>query len=152
MAHWLKIFLLSTIPIGELRVTIPLALESYGMSFLEAMLYSVAGVMLAVFIIFLLLGPVIALLRKIGFFDRLFKWLFKRTRDKHNDKIKLWGSVALVVISAIPIPVLGGAWTAALVAHVFNINRIRSFFLILIGTILSGFIVLSLTKGISYLL
>jgi len=149
MSDQLTIFLLSTIPVGELRLTIPLALEKFGFSFWLAMVLSVAGVMFAVIIIFLLIGPAVKLLRKIKIFDRLITWLFNKTRQKHNQKMKTWGNVALVVISAIPIPVVGGAWTAALVAYIFNLPKLLAGFLILIGTIISGFIILGLSEGIS---
>ena len=152
MSEELTIFLLSSIPIGELRLTIPLALEKYQISFWTAMLLSIAGVMAAVIILLLILEPLTKLLRKIGFFNRFFSWLFSHTRQKHNQKIKIWGSLALVVISAIPIPVLGGAWTAVLVAFVFNLPKVQSALLILLGTIVSGFIVLAISQGISSLI
>jgi len=149
MSEQLTIFLLSTVPVGELRLTIPLALEKFGFSFWLAMVLSVAGVMLAVIIILLLLDPVVKLLRNIKLFDQFIFWLFERTRQKHNKKMKVWGNIALVVISAIPIPIVGGAWTAALVAYIFNLPKLLSGFLILIGTIISGFIILGLSEGIS---
>ena len=149
MSQELIIFLLSTLPLGELRVTIPLALEQYHFSFSLALLLSVGGVMLAVTILLLILGPLVKVLRRIGFMNRFFRWLFSRTRQKHNQRIKIWGSLALVVISAIPVPVVGGAWTAVLVSFIFNLPRVQSALLILIGTILSGFIVLAITQGIT---
>jgi len=148
----LYIFLLSILPLGELRLTIPLALEKYQLSFFSALVLSVAGVMTAVLLIFLLLDPAVKLLRKIGFMDNFFNWLFERTRSKHGQKIELWGGLALAVIAAIPIPVLGGGWTAALVGYLFDLDRLRSFLFILFGTIISGFIVLSITQGIGSIL
>jgi uncharacterized membrane protein len=149
MSQELTVFLLATLPLGELRVTIPLALEQYHFSFWLALLLSVGGVMLAVVILLLILGPSVELLRKNNLLNRFFNLLFSHTRKKHSQKIKVWGSLALVFISAIPVPVVGGAWTAVLVAFIFNLPRVRSALLILVGTILSGFIVLAITQGIT---
>jgi len=148
MPEVLTIFLLSILPLGELRLTIPLALERYQLSFFSAMFFSIAGVMTAVIVLLLIMGPLTELLRKIGFLDRLFQWLFGYTRQRHNRRIRIWGGLALVVISANPIPVLGGAWTAALVSFVFNLPKVQSALLILLGTIIAGFIILAINQGV----
>jgi uncharacterized membrane protein len=148
MTDGLRIFLLSTLPLSELRVTIPLAIHKYGFSPLEAVALSVAGVMLAVMIIFLLIDPVVKLLRRISIFDRFFSWLFKWTKDRHSKRMKIWGNLALFLIAVTPFPGSGGGWTSALVAYLFDLNRTRSIIIITIGTIVSGLIVLAITQGV----
>jgi len=145
----LSIFLLSALPLSELRATIPLAIKSYGFSFSLALFLAVAGVMLAVLMIFLFIEPVVKFLRKNKHLDKVFTWLFDKTRESHGRRMKVWGTLALLVIAITPFPGSGGGWTSALVAYLFGLDRVKSFFLILVGTFISGLIVLALTEGIS---
>ncbi len=81
--------------------------------------------------------------------DKFFAWLFDKTRKSHGKRMKVWGTLALLVIAITPFPGSGGGWTSALVAYLFDLDKVKSFFLILIGTFISGLIVLALTEGIS---
>jgi uncharacterized membrane protein len=149
MNEQLTIFLLSALPLSELRVTIPLAIKSYGLGIFETMFLAVSGVMLAVLIIFLFIDPTVKLMRKNRHLDRAFDWLFDKTRESHGKRMKIWGTVALLLIAITPFPGSGGGWTSSLVAYLFGLNKPKSFFLITIGTIISGLIVLALTEGIA---
>ncbi|MFA4817571.1 MAG: small multi-drug export protein [Parcubacteria group bacterium] len=145
---WLATFLIAMIPVTELRAALPLAYKAYGMSAFWAWFWSVAGTYGAMVIIVLLLDPVAKLLSSwFGFFQKFFNWLFEHTRKRANGKMEKYGEWAIFILAATPIPLLGGM-TGALAAFVFGVPLRKSLPLLLLGTMVSGGIVLALTLGI----
>lgn len=145
----LATFLIAAIPVTELRAALPLAYKVYGLSAFAAWFYSVLGTFFTMVIIVLLLDPIAQFLSKyIGFFKKFFDWLFEHTRRRAGAKMEKYGSWALFILATIPIPFLGGM-TGALAAFVFGVPLKKSLPLLLLGTMLSGGIVLVLTLGFS---
>lgn len=141
----LATFLIAAIPVTELRAALPLAYKIYGLSAFSAWLYSVLGTYAAMVLIVMLLDPVANFLSKyVGFFAKFFNWLFEHTRKRANGKMEKYGEWALFILAAIPIPFLGGM-TGALAAFVFGVPLKKSLPLLLLGTMLSGGIVLAIT-------
>lgn len=142
-------FLIAMIPVTELRVSIPLAIEVYKLNPLMAWLYSVSGTYFAMILIVFLLDPISkALSHHINFFNVFFKWLFKHTKKKNSKKVNKYGSWSIFILAAIPIPILGGL-SGAVAAFVFRFPASKSLPLLLLGTMLSGGIVLWLTIFLS---
>jgi uncharacterized membrane protein len=79
-----------------------------------------------------------------GIFDKFFNWLFEHTRKRANDKMEKYGEWAIFLLAATPIPLLGGM-TGALAAFVFGVPLRKSLPLLLLGTMVSGGIVLGIT-------
>lgn len=143
----LMTFLGSMIPIGELRSSIPLALRA-GLSPFEAFFWSVLGNIVVGFVLLLVLDPLSRFLE--GHFyvlNRLFNWLFERTRKKHSRKIENWGSLALIGFVGIPLP-MTGVWTGALAAFVFGIPFKKAFPAIICGALIAGIIVTLVSLGV----
>jgi len=141
----LATFLIAIIPVTELRAALPLAYKVYGLSAFSAWFYSVMGTFFAMVLIVLLLDPIAAFLSKhIDFFKRFFDWLFEHTRKRANGKMEKYGSWAIFILAATPIPFLGGM-TGALAAFVFGVPLKKSLPLLLFGTMLSGAIILGIT-------
>ncbi len=141
----LAIFLIAFIPVTELRVSIPLAIKAYGLTPAAAWFYSVAGTYFVMVMIVLLLDPISKFLSKIiPLLGRFFEWLFEHTRKKADKKIEKYGSWAILILAATPIPLLGGM-TGALAAFVFGVPLKKSLPLMLFGTMVSGAIVVALT-------
>lgn len=141
----LATFMIAVIPVTELRASIPLAVKVYGMTPLAAWLYSVAGTYFAMVLIVLLLDPIAKFLSKyIPLFAKFFDWLFEHTRRRANGKMEKYGSWAIFILAATPIPLLGGM-TGALAAFVFGVPLKKSLPLMLFGTMVSGAIVIGLT-------
>jgi uncharacterized membrane protein len=141
----LATFLVAFIPVTELRASIPLAVKVYGLSPFAAWFYSVAGTYFVMMLIVFLLDPIAKLLsRYISIFERFFTWLFEHTRKRAGSKMEKYGSWAIFILAATPIPLLGGL-TGALAAFVFGVERKKSLPLLLFGTMLSGVIVLAVT-------
>ncbi|MEK7598255.1 MAG: small multi-drug export protein [Patescibacteria group bacterium] len=141
----LATFLIAIIPVTELRAALPLAYKVYGLSAFWSWFYSVMGTFFAMVLIVLLLDPVAEFLSNhIGFFKRFFDWLFEHTRKRANGKMEKYGSWAIFILAATPIPFLGGM-TGAVAAFVFGVPLKKSIPLLLFGTMVSGVIVLAIT-------
>jgi len=147
VAAELQTFLLAMTPLGELRLSLPLALTVYNLDWQVAFLISIIGNLVPVILILLFLGPLSKFLAaNFKVFQRFFTWLFERTRRKHDSKIKKYGYLSLVLFIAIPLPVTGG-WTGSLIAFLFDIPFKKAFPLIASGVILAGVIVSLLTQA-----
>jgi len=143
------VFLISMLPVSELRGAIPLAMSVYNMPVWQAFIWSVLGnLFVAVFVIWILdLLINKFLVHRIYILNRFFTWLFERTQRKYSKKIERWGDLALVIFVAIPLPGTG-AWTGALIAFVFGIPLRRAFPAISLGVIIAGVIVSLIVEGV----
>ena len=140
----IKTFLIAMAPIGELRASIPIALNIYHLPTWKAYFFSVLGNMVPVVLILLTIETISKYLsRKIYFFNKFFTWLFNRVENHHKERVKKWKEFALIILVAIPLP-FTGAWTGSLVAFVFRFPFKKSFSLIAFGVIIAGFIVVCL--------
>lgn len=140
-------FLLAMTPVGELRLSIPVALTTYNLPWPTAYIISVLGNLVPVLFFLMFLSPVCSWLsEKFVVFDKLFSWLFARTRKRHREKMRKYGYPALVLVVAVPLPITGG-WTGTLVAFLFGIEFKRAFPLIALGVMTAGVIVTGLTKA-----
>jgi len=147
MVPELKTFLIAMTPIGELRASIPLALQFYQLPIWSAYIFSVLGNLVPPILILFGLKKISDYLSKnFYFFNRFFNWLFIRTYNNHFDKVKKWQEWFLLIFVAIPLP-FTGAWTGSLIAFVFNFPYKRSLIIIALGVLIAGIIVTLLTFG-----
>jgi len=144
-----RVFIISMLPIAELRGGLPLALK-WGIPWREAYLICVAGNFVPIIPILFLLDPVATYLRRFRLFDRFFSWLFARTL-KRGAMIERYEALGLVLFVAIPLPVTGG-WTGAVAAFLFGIRRRYAMPAILLGIMLAGLIVSGAAQGFLHLL
>lgn len=145
----LATFLIALIPVTELRASIPVAYKFYGLSAFSAWLWSVLGVFFAMIVVVFLLDPVAAFLSKhLSAFEKFFNWLFDHTRRRTNGKMERYGEWAIFILAATPVPFIGGL-TGALAAFVFGVHWKKSLPLLLLGTMVSGGIVLAVTMLIN---
>ena len=144
----IETFFLAMTPVGELRVSLPVALMAYNMNWPAAFLVSVIGNLVPILFLLLFLGPLSDWLSlRFKTCNRFFSWLFERTRKKSSSRIEKYGSIALVSFVAIPLP-FTGAWTGAVAAFLFNIPFKKAFPLITLGVVIAGAIVLLLTQTV----
>jgi uncharacterized membrane protein len=96
-------------------------------------------------LIVLVLRPIADFLsRNFKLFHQFFAWLFEHTRRRGEKKFEKWGEFAVFILTATPIPLLGG-WTGPLAAFVFDIKLKKSIPLIIAGCLTAGAIVTALT-------
>jgi len=145
---YLKVFLISMTPIGELRAGIPLGIFVYHIPWYKVFLVSFLGNMVPIVFLLLLLEKISEIIEKRFYFlNNSWQWLLERTRRKNQKKFAIFGSLALITLVAIPLP-FTGAWTGALAAFVFRIRFWLALSLISIGVLIAGLIVSSLSLSL----
>ena len=144
----LATFIISMLPISELRGAIPIAIGIYHLDPIETYFLAIIGNIVPVVFILKYIDPVSKyLMSRCKFFNKFFSHLFEYTRKKHNGKFEKWGALALITFVAIPLPVTGG-WSGALAAFVFGIPFKRALPLIFFGIMIAGVIVMGLSLGV----
>ena len=144
----LSTFIISMLPISELRGAIPVAIGVYHLNPVEAYFLAVIGNIIPVVFILKYIDPISEyLMSKSKFFNKFFTYLFERTRRKHNGRFEKWGALALITFVAIPLPITGG-WSGAIAAFVFGIPFKKALPLISLGVMIAGVIVTGLSLGV----
>jgi len=139
------VFLLSASPIAELRGGIPLGVFVLKLPLVLVCLAAVLGNFLIVpFLLIFLRYFSDFLMHRFYFFNRLLNYVFSKTRDGHAHRFDRWEHWALLILVAIPLP-LTGAWTGSVAAFLFGIPFRRTLWVILLGIIIAGLIVASLS-------
>jgi len=141
-------FLVSAMPIAELRGGIPVAL-SLGLEWRTALLVCAAGNFVPIIPILYLMGPLEGLLRRWPPMDRFLTRLFARTR-RRSGLVERYEALGLIAFVAIPLPVTG-AWTGALAAHLFGVRPRYAIPAIICGILLAGIVVTLATQGFLHL-
>ena len=143
----LQTFLISMVPVLELRAGIPYGV-SLGLDYHAAALAAVLGNLLPVPIIILFVRQVFAWLRKIS--KGLDAWIsgLEKKAEHKGEQVRRYGSLGLILLVAIPLPGTG-AWTGALVAAVLGLRMRDALPAIAIGVVIAAAIVLGLTYGVS---
>ena len=139
----LKVFILSMLPITELRGSIPWAIKFYSISVTEIVMLSIIGNILIGILILYALGPIMKLLSKNTLFKNILIFIFKRTKKK-GKMIYLLKFYGLIIFVGIPMP-LTGVWTGSLAAYLFGLSRKKSIIAITTGVLISSFIVTSIS-------
>ena len=132
-----SVFLISTLPIVELRGAVP-AGHLFGMNPIVTFVVAVAGNMVPVPFILLFLGPISRFLMRFRLGKAFFGWLFARTRRK-SANIEKYETLGLMIFVAIPLPVTGG-WTGAMAAFLMGMKFHHAMWSILLGVIIAGVI------------
>jgi uncharacterized membrane protein len=141
----LIVFIISALPIFEIRGGALVGLAVLEMPVGQVLLYGFLGNIASVTPILLFLEPLSGWLYKNRLADRLLHWLFARARKK-ADQINRWGPFGLVLFTAIPLPV-SGAWTATFASILLGIRRWRALLSIYAGVIIAGVVVSIATCG-----
>jgi uncharacterized membrane protein len=139
----LTVVIIGAMPVAELRLALPVALNLFGFNWYYALFLSVLGNMLPVPVLLLLWKGLSKLLYKIPFMRKPLDRHFKKMRAKSEaiGKYKFWG---MLVFVAVPLP-FTGAWTAAFVATILGMKFSTAFWSIFGGVFVAGLIVMALS-------
>jgi len=135
-------------PISEIRGAVLIGVFGYDFHPVKAFLLGAFGNILATVPLAYILGRFSEyLMHKIYFVNRILSWLFEYTRKRHQDHFDSWkyGSLALFVFVAIPLP-FTGAWSGALASIVFGIPFRKVAWILPLGILTSGVIVVILSQ------
>ncbi len=140
----IKVFLISMIPIFELRGSIPIGIHTYQLPYWKVILISIAGNMFPIFFILLFFDFITKICFKVPFLKKLLEVIFARTRRK-SEIIQKYEEIGLMLFVAIPLPVTG-AWTGSLAAYLFGLKFWKSILFIFLGVLIAATVVTVLTS------
>ena len=150
--NYIITFLISMIPLVELRGAVPYAISS-GIPLWQALLIGVIGNMLPVPIIFFFARHILEWGKEKPLIGNFFTWCLnkghrggQKLEEAAGDKGIFW---ALLLFVGIPLPGTG-AWTGTLAASILDWDFKRSVLAVMLGVILAGLIMgtLSLLFGL----
>lgn len=147
--HPLAVFLISMVPIVELRGAIPYGV-GLGVEWYWSYILAVVGNMIPIPFIILFFRPIIEYLEKTRLFGSLARKLRNRTTNKMNgmNKYKILG---LYFFVAIPLPGTG-AWTGAAIAALMKMRLKIALPTIVAGVASAGVIMLAGSKIVEFLI
>lgn len=135
-------FLISMVPVIELRGAIPYGIAA-GLDPWLTFALSVIGNMLPVPFILLFIRKIFNWMKRYEKLGNLVTKLENRAANK-SDTVKKYELVGLCILVAIPLPGTG-AWTGALVAALMDMRFRRSLPTIFVGVLIAGIVVTLVT-------
>lgn len=142
----IEAFIISLIPVVELRGGIPYAIAK-GANPLTACVVCVIANFLVVPIVYFFLTYIHSSLMKMAFYNRIFTKYIEAKRDKLE---KYMGTstelIALTLFVGVPLPATG-AYTGAMLAWFFKMKKRNSYISIFLGVLMAGIIVTLVTVG-----
>lgn len=142
---WLATILLAAVPIGELRVAIPVSTQVWLVHPLNAYGLALIGNFLPFFPLYYGLGWVRnASEKRIPWLTRFIDAQIERSRKRVQEKYARYGAFALFLFTAIPLP-LTGLWTATLAAVALKVPVKYALYGVVSGIVVAGIIVSLLT-------
>ena len=142
VVKYILVFLISMVPIVELRGAIPIA-ESLGLNIFLYYPIAIIGNMLPVPIIYLFARKVLEWGKDKKIIGKFFTWCLEKG-EKGGEKLKksagnrgiFW---ALLIFVGVPLPGTG-AWTGTLAASFLKLDFKTSIFAVTLGVLLAGII------------
>ena len=140
------VFIVSMIPLLELRGSILAAGFLDGMKFLPTYIAAVIGNMLPIPFILLFIEKIFSVLKKSRHLHKIPEFLERKAMSK-SEQIEKYGYLGLFCFVAIPFPGTG-AWTGSLLTVLLGMNLKKSFVFIFLGVLTAGLIMSLLSFGI----
>jgi uncharacterized membrane protein len=160
---YLIVMVTSMFPIIELKGAIPIGVASgavkvLGMNlnlglhlpYLPTFFVALVGSCLPVPFILIFLRPIYAWMKKKGPFKKFADFL-QRKADKNNGVVKKYELLGLFIFVAIPLPTTG-VWTGALIATLLDLDFKKSLIAIVLGNVVAGLIILTVSYGFGKIL
>lgn len=139
LVKYLIVFGISMVPLLELRGAVPIG-TGMGLPWHWTLIVAIIGNCIPIPFILIFVKKILTLMRvcKIKLFSKVSNFMFEKA-EKNRDKIEKYATWGLFVFVAIPLPGTG-AWTGALVASVFDMDKRKASLSIFGGVITAGLI------------
>ncbi len=147
---YIEIFLISMLPITELRLSIPLGVACYELNWVLVFLMAILGNFLVCIPIVYFFNYFELILNKNRYTALILKKIFSRTRSK-SDMINKYKYYGVMLFVGIPLP-FTGAWTGSLASYLFGFNKKKTLVAIFLGLLISGTIVTIISIFLDHLL
>lgn len=139
--------LMAMTPVGELRLSLPVAVLAFHFPIWKAVLLSIIGNAIPAMAILLFAKKFHEYIdKKSGLLSKGWIKSLHRAQEKFAGKYEKCGLWGLLIFIGIPLP-MTGAWTGALAAFVFGIPFRKAWPFVLGGIIISSFLTLLITVG-----
>lgn len=149
ITKYLLVFLISMLPIVELRGAIPVS-QAWDLPLLQSYIICIIGNMIPVPFIYLFARKVLEWGQDKPVIGKLFTWCVEkghRGGEKLKEKAGKGLFYALFIFVAIPLPGTG-AWTGTLAASFLDMGFKKSVIAVLCGVLVAGLIMLALSFGV----
>lgn len=143
--HTLYVFLISMVPVVELRGAIPVGFALEIPLWLNFTVCCI-GNFLPVPFILLFIRKILDWMKGVKHLDKIALWLENKAQ-KHSAKVMRGVAVGLFLFVAIPFPGTG-AWTGSLIAALFDMRKRYALPAIALGILTAGVIMSLLTYGL----
>ena len=148
---YILIFLVSMVPIVELRGAIPIAIDVYHLNLVPSFIICIIGNMVPVPLIYFLARKVLEWGKDKKVIGKFFNWCLvkgERAGNKLQRSIGKKGTfVALLLFVGIPLPGTG-AWTGTLAASFLDLDFKRTVIAVVCGVLLAGVIMALFSYGL----
>ncbi len=141
----LIVFLLSMVPVIELRGAIPVGL-GFKLELWETLLLSIAGNIAIIPFVVLLFTRILEFMRKFKLTANIANKIEERA-EKKSKKVENWLFWGLMLFVAVPLPGTG-AWTASMIAGLIKMKLSKAFPPIALGVVIAAAIVTCVTYGV----
>ncbi len=146
---YIMTFLISMLPIVELRGAVPVG-TALGLDAFWVLILSIIGNILPVPFVILFSKRIIRWLKGTRLFSPLAEKLEKKA-EKNVDKITKYEKIGLFIFVAIPLPGTG-AWTGALIASLFDMRLKNSVPPICLGVVGAGILMTIGSQAVKWLI
>ena len=149
MWKYILTFLVSMVPIVELRGAIPIGVAN-GVPWQQAVLISMIGNMIPVPFIFFFARKVLEWGQDKPVIGKFFSWCLKKGHhggEKLQEKAGKGMFLALLLFVGIPLPGTG-AWTGTLAASILKLDFKKTILAVLAGVLTAGLIMLAISLGL----
>ncbi|MBR6886249.1 MAG: small multi-drug export protein [Bacteroidales bacterium] len=149
MKKYLIVFLISMVPLIELRGAIPYAV-GFDLPLVPSYIVAIIGNMLPVPFIFLFARRILEWGKGKSVIGPLFRWCLEKgakAGEKLGSKSGMGLYMALVPFVGIPLPGTG-AWSGTLAASLLDMDFRKSVICVMAGVLLAGVIMLAASLGL----
>lgn len=149
MKKYLIVFLISMVPLIELRGAIPYAV-GFDLPLVPSYIVAIIGNMLPVPFIFLFARRILECGKDKGVIGPFFRWCLEKgakAGEKLGSKSGMGLYMALVLFVGIPLPGTG-AWSGTLAASLLDMDFRKSVICVMAGVLLAGVIMLAASLGL----
>ena len=149
LKKYLIVFLISMVPLIELRGAIPYAV-GFGLPLIPSYIVAVVGNMLPVPLIFLFGRKLLEWGQDKPVVGGFFRWCLtkgEKAGRKLEEKAGRGLYIALLLFVGIPLPGTG-AWSGTLAASLLNMDFKKSVLYVMLGVVLAGVIMLVASLGV----
>ena len=149
LKKYILVFLVSMVPIIELRGAIPIAV-GMGLDKLPSFIIAIIGNMIPVPFIYFFARKLLIWGKDKKIIGKFFNWCLEKGNSagkKLENKTGKSIYIALMFFVGIPLPGTG-AWTGTLAASILNLNFKKSIIAATLGVLLAGLIMMAVSFGV----